>query len=199
MQTWTVVIIDNHPISRSGLKIALREYPQFNVIGEASNGEDGINVCNELKPDIVTMDINMPGTNGIDATAMLREQFPDMIIIGLSGYMSPNIRVSILRAGADGFISKETEFHDIIQELQQITEKVARIDDTHQPDLFQLTTTEQHVLSLLAGGNNRRQIADELKISINTVKMHLKNLYSKLNAKSSNEALDIAIKHHLIP
>lgn len=200
MKIWKVIIVDNHPISRSGLKLVLGSYNFFKVIGESSNGDSGVLLCSKLQPDIVLMDINMPHMNGIEATIQLRRLFADMIIIAFSGYLHIEMQNEAFKAGANGYISKEEDFETIVEQILTIANHtVLPVVHVRNNYLFNLTATEQKILTLLAEGLNRQQVADELKVSLNTVKMHLKSLYAKLQVHNSSEAISIALKYQLIP
>ncbi len=197
MKTWTIVIADNHPVSRAGLRLVLEGIADFEVIGEATSGQQAIRVCQQLVPDIVLMDVNMPNGNGVDATTILHRQFPTMIIIAVSGFRHEEMQQEIMRAGAAGYISKETEFTDMIQQIFQIAGgKKPSTEPT--VDRFNLTHMEHRVLLLLAEGYDRQQIAGQLTLSINTVKMHLRNIYQKLGISNAKDAIHIAMTHGLL-
>jgi DNA-binding NarL/FixJ family response regulator len=199
MNTWKVVITDNHPISRAGLKLVLQTTSDFVVVGEACCGREAIELCQKLQPEIVLMDVHMPDGNGIETTNILHRQFPQMQIIGISGFRAEEMQEDMLRAGAIGFLSKETDFEQILFEIRALLSKVSSVQaKSDSESLFRLTHTERQVLALLAAGSDRHQIADQMGISYNTVKMHCRNIYSKLGVSTQQDAINMALQHHLI-
>lgn len=199
MLAWKVLIADNHPVFRVGLKIVLETTSQFLVIGEAANGEECVALCMELQPDVVLMDVHMPNGNGVEATQTLHPLFPNLIIIGVSAYGFDVMQQAMLRAGAISVISKETDFDQLIE---QITSLIDAAEQPHAPKLprarLPLTHAEQQVLALLVTGYDRRMIAEYLGISYNTVKMHCRHLYRKLGVSTSKDAVKVAVQYRLI-
>ncbi len=194
---WQVVVAENHSMTRLGLRVTLESLPDFEVVAEASTGNQSVELCRTLRPDIVLMDINMPDGNGIEATKVIHRLYPNIIIIAYSAYMFDELQRDIMRAGAAGFISKETDFSDVGRLIRVI------ISRAPTPPLkfrmqFGLTRMEYLVLLMLAEGANRKAIAQRFNISINTTKMHLRNLYSKLSVSSAKEAVKLALEHQLL-
>ncbi|MFN8528134.1 MAG: response regulator transcription factor [Anaerolineae bacterium] len=197
MTTYKIVIADNHSIFRAGLKIVLETTGDFVVIGEASNGREAVESCQTHQPDVVLMDVHMPNGNGIEATEVLHQLFPKLIIIGVSAFSFEVMQQGMLRAGAIGFISKEVDFAEIIERIFSL------IAMTHNlrcplPEIASLTNMEQKVLALLAAGDDRKRIAEYLGISYNTVKMHCRHLYRKLKVSTAQEAIQIAFQRGLL-
>lgn len=194
-----IIIVDNHPISRAGLKVILETTSDFAVVGEAASGREAVELCQHVQPDIILMDVQMPDGNGIETTSILHRQFPKLCIIGISAFRAEEMEADMLRAGAIGFISKETDFEQLLQKIRTLLSQLHANQPRQNSDsLFQLTPTERQVLALLAAGFNRQQISDQMSISYNTVKMHCRNLYSKLGVSSQQEAINTALQHHLI-
>lgn len=199
MKAQSIVIADNHPIFRAGLKLVLETTGDFVIVGEASSGQEAIELCQRLQPDLVLMDIYMPGGNGIETTSVLHRRSPKMHIIGVSAFRAEEMQEDMLRAGAIGFISKETDFEQMILQIRDLlATTTATVTRSGCAPLYQLTQTERQVLALLAAGYERQQIAEQLSISYNTVKMHCRNLYSKLGVSTQQEATNIALQHRLI-
>lgn len=199
MNTHTLVIVDNHPVFRAGLKLILETMGDFTVVGEASSGHEAIDLCQTLQPDVVLMDVHMPDGNGIETTSVLHRQFPMLHIIGVSAFRAEEMLEDLLRAGAIGFISKETDFEQMILQIRDLLTKAAYAQAKQEPEsMFQLTHTERRVLALLAAGCDRQQVAHQMSISYNTVKMHCRNIYSKLGVSTQQEAINLALQHHLI-
>jgi NarL family two-component system response regulator YdfI len=191
-----LLIADNHAISRAGLRIILESSGDFQVIGEATTGQEAITLAEQLQPDVVLMDVNMPKSNGIEATQILHRQFPELIIIAISAFTHSEMQALMLRSGASGYISKDTEFDDMLVIIRRIIYE-RRVTHT-TPFNFNLTHMEIHVLHLLAEGKERQQIADDLSISLNTVKMHLRNLYQKLRVANAADAIRVALENQLL-
>ncbi|MFN8527144.1 MAG: response regulator transcription factor [Anaerolineae bacterium] len=199
MKPKSVVIVDNHPVFRAGLKLVLETTGDFTIIGEASCGRDAIDLCQKLSPDVLLMDVYMPDGNGIETTNVLHRQFPKVHIIGVSAFRAEEMQEDMLRAGAIGFISKETDFEQMILQIRELVAKTISAQAKNDADtLFQLTHTERQVLALLAAGSDRQQIADQMSISYNTVKMHCRNIYSKLGVSTQQEAVNAALQYRLI-
>jgi DNA-binding NarL/FixJ family response regulator len=197
MKIWKILIVDNHPVARAGLKLVLEATSDFKVIGCAASGQEAIQLCQELQPDIILMDVNMPDGNGVETTQILHGQYPQLLIIGVSGYQHVEIQQEIVQAGAAGYISKETDFVEMVKMIKAFTTRAINpVAPNENP--FHLTPSEQKVLYLLAEGYDRQQIADDLAISLNTVKMHIRNLYQKLSVANAADAIKMAIEHHLI-
>jgi DNA-binding NarL/FixJ family response regulator len=195
---WQILIVDNHPVSRAGLRLIFETTPDFQVIGDASSGQQAIQFCQEVVPDVILMDINMPNGNGIEATEVLHRQFPQIIIIAVSAFRHEEMQQEIMRAGASGYMSKETDFVDMIKQIEEIIGRNSQATTTSSDNPFNLTHTELKVLTLLAKGYDRQQIADYLVISLNTVKMHFRNLYQKLGVANAHDAIKTALEHHLL-
>lgn len=195
---YSVLIVDNHPISRAGLQLILHESEHFEIIGEATSGNEAVSICDELQPQIVIMDISMPNGNGLDATQILSRKYPKMAIVIISGFTHHEIEQASLRAGARGYISKETDFVEMIDLILDMVEDTTPLSGLNLRQDFNLTKMEYKVLYLLAEGQSRQSIADNLTISINTVKMHLRNLYRKLGVDNAPDAIKIALQHALL-
>ncbi|MCU0481915.1 MAG: response regulator transcription factor [Anaerolineae bacterium] len=169
----------------------------FDVIAEATSGKQAIELCEQLKPKIVLMDINMPLMNGVEATQIIHRKQPHIIIIAITAFRHEEMQQEMLRAGASGYITKDTDFADMITLIRTIIAGTTATTDS-TATLFDLTNMELRILTLLAEGHDRQKIADMLTISINTVKMHFRNLYQKLGVANANDAIRVAIENNLI-
>lgn len=199
MGAWRVVVADNHPIFRIGLRIVLESSTRFEVVGEAVNGAECIAVCKALQPDVALIDVHMPNGNGIEATDTLHQLYPQMVIIGITAYNLDMLHPDMLRAGASSLVSKETDFEQLIEQIAALVE--ARIDARLRKSLpsgVPLTRAEHRILILLAAGYDRKMISENLSISYNTVKMHCRHLYRKLGVSSVQEAIKIAVQYRLL-
>jgi DNA-binding NarL/FixJ family response regulator len=198
MRTWSVIIADNHPISRYGIRASLEVDADFEVVAHVSTGAACIEACHNLHPDIVIMDVLMPGLNGIEATRIIHTDYPNILIIGCSAYVHTEVRHEIMLAGAVGFISKETDYAELPNEIHTIISQVGQ-PAVRMRSKYKLTKMEFIILVCIVQGKRRLMIAEELGISINTLNMHCRNLYHKLQVKDAKAAIDIALQHKLRP
>ena len=205
-----ILIADDHPVFRDGIRKLLEEQEELQVIGQADDGEEAVRLACELKPDLVIMDIIMPELNGIDATRQIKESLPGTAILLLSGYNYESYVLAALRAGAAGFLSKgarSKELLDAIKAIQAgepvldqsvaykiLTRMVSANDPNATPVFEELHDRELEVLKLAAKGMTNRAIAEELFISDRTVQSHFSNIFRKLNVSSRTEAVLRALK-----
>ncbi len=205
----TLLLIDDHPLMRSGVKQLLALDPQLQVIAEAGNGPAGIELAKTLHPDMILLDLNMPGVNGLETLTLLRQSGGKSRIIVFSVSDSQEDVVEALRLGADGYLLKDMEPEILLQSLQQaaqgkmvLSEGLNAIlahnlrEGNSQPDreLSQLTPRERDIFRLIAQGLPNKTIGRRLNISESTVKVHVKHLLKKMQLKSRVEAAIWAIQ-----
>jgi two-component system nitrate/nitrite response regulator NarL len=198
-----VLLVDNHPLFRRGVAQLIASQPDFEVVGEAMSAEEGVVLATSLKPDLVLMDLNMPGSSGLDALKQIKESGVDTQVIMLTVSDAEQDFIKAVRAGAEGYLLKDSEPEEILEKLRQaargesvFTESLMNIlleamrDDNRAPpaDDVGLTARERQILRLIATGRSNKKIARELNISDGTVKVHVKNLLRKLNLQSRLEA-----------
>ncbi|MFN8360754.1 MAG: response regulator transcription factor [Candidatus Kapaibacterium sp.] len=203
----TLILADDHEIVRVGLKRFLSFDTNIDIIAEAANGEDAISLVSELVPDIVLLDINMPKVDGIKAAFELRKMFPSLKIIMLSAHEDSFHLEKALRAGANGYLSKEIEVRELLPALQavmrgervfsrSILQLIQRnsisVEDTNGAAVT-LTRREQEILGLVAQGLTSTEIADKLSISPRTVETHRFNLITKFGVKNTAGLVRFAI------
>ena len=205
-----VMLVDDHAVVRSGLSAFLLAYDDFELVGEASNGERAVQDCQRLQPDVVLMDLVMPGMDGATATGLIRENCPNTQVIVLTSFKEKELVEGALKAGAIGYLLKDVSADELAQAIQQavagkptLSSEAAQvlIQSTRAPvDQigFDLTDREKEVLSLLVTGMNNNQIADELVISISTAKFHVSSILSKLGVTSRTEAVAVALQNKLV-
>ena len=209
-----VILVDDHKMFRQGLKFALSQMEDIEVIGEASDGKEFLDVLKEKKPDVVLMDISMPRMDGVEATQNARQVDPDIKIITLSMFSDPEYYQKMVAAGTKGFLVKETgvdELHKAIkivneggtyfsqQLLQNIIVNISNpVVKSSRNKVVELTKREEEVLELICKGYSNKEIADSLFISQKTVEGHKSNLMDKTNTKSAINLMLFAIKHQLI-
>jgi two-component system nitrate/nitrite response regulator NarL len=203
MDVQTLLMIDDHPLFRRGVVQLLTESGQFQVVGEASSGREGLDLAATLKPDMILLDLNMQGMNGLEVLKSLKLRDPDTRVVMLTVSDETGDLVTALRTGADGYLLKEMDPDDLVGKLQQVaagevilTERLTRLlahsmrelNRPRDPDEAGLTEQERRILELIAQGLSNKMIARELGISDSTVKVHVKHLLRKLNLHSRLEA-----------
>jgi two-component system response regulator NreC len=208
-----ILIADDHGVLRAGLRALLNAESDLEVVGEAADGHEVLRLVPELRPDVVVLDISMPGPDGIDVTLQLKELLPDTRVLVLTVHEDESLLRAAVRAGASGYIIKravETELIDAIYAVWRGEMYVhpamtrALLKDLHPPltsdevPVESLTPRETEVLRLIAQGHTNRQIAELLTISVRTVESHRANLMSKLDLGSRLELVHYAMKHGLL-
>jgi two-component system nitrate/nitrite response regulator NarL len=206
----TVLVIDNHPLFRRGVRQLLALDPRLQLAGEASSGEEGIPLALSLDPDLVLLDLNMKGMNGIETLKQLREAGCGARIVMLTVSDSADDVVAAIRAGADGYLLKDMEPEDLLASIREalfgrmaISDSLAGVlaralrgeAQSVVHDAGQLTDRERDILACVATGMSNKLIARELNITEGTVKVHVKNLLKKLNFRSRVEAAVWAVEH----
>lgn len=204
-----LLIVDDHPLFRKGVMQLIALLPEFKVVGEASSGEQGIELAYELEPDIILLDLNMKDMSGVDMLKVVKAAGLEARVVMLTVSDQADDLVAALRAGADGYLLKETEPEELLVKLREaaagqmtiterLTQQLARsLRTDNQPrDLDQagLTEQERRILDLIAVGMSNKLIARELDIAEGTVKVHVKHLLRKLNLRSRVEAAVWAIE-----
>jgi DNA-binding NarL/FixJ family response regulator len=204
-----VLIVDDHRIVRQGLQLLLGQDSGLQIIGEASNGQEALELARLLHPDVILMDLMMPVMDGIQATAAIRQELPKIEVLALTSVMEDASVVEAIRAGAIGYLLKDTEAVDLCQaikaaaagQIQLSSQAVARLTrELRQPETpsKDLTRREMNVLELLVRGLSNREIADNLKVTETTVKSHVSNVILKLGVHSRTQAAMQAISLGLI-
>lgn len=209
----TILLVDDHRMMREGLRLVLDQESEFKVAGEAANGRDAVVLAEQLKPDIVIMDIGMPDLNGIDATREIRRISPTSRIVALSTYSDKRYVLGMLEAGASGYVLKNAAAEELVHAIQQIVRGQKYLSPeltstvvnvylqrmlTATPPVGQiLSPRERETLQLLAEGKTSKEIAAQLFISVKTVDMHRQNLMNKLGLRSVAELTKYAIREGL--
>ena len=202
-----VVLIDDHLQIHTVVQATLNSTPDFKLVGQGANGQDAIALCEQYKPDIVLMDVVMPIMDGIEATMVLHERFPNIKILVLSSFHDHESVYTMLRNGAVGYLTKDTLAQDLVETIRatfqgkmvfspDIVEQL--VLSPHPAVDFHLTDRELEVLVLLAEGMTNQQSAQRLSISVSTLKFHMNNIYEKLGVQTRSEALVLAAKNNLI-
>jgi len=208
-----IIIVDDHEIFRNGLKMVLNRLKYVNILAEASNGKEFLELLPDHHPDIVLMDIEMPVMNGIEATEKAMKEYPGLKIIALTMFNDDEYIQSMIDAGVKGFLIKNIK-KDILdralqevnnggnyysQELMQFfTRRLTKEDDKSKEDELNITKREKEILQLMAEGMNNKEIADSLFVSERTIIGHKSNLLAKSGCKNTIGLLAYAIKNKLV-
>jgi len=209
-----VIIADDHPLLREGITKILSLEPRIQVVGEAEDGAQAIELARNTDVDIILMDINMPKINGIIATKIIKEEKPDVHIIALTIHDQEEYLFEFIRCGISGYVLKDVRPDELIETIEKVTQGECFIPSSMTPkvfemisnltkrekieDTFELTTRELEVLQAVASGLSNKEIGKKLFISEKTVKNHLTNIYQKLGVSDRTQALLFAIKHNLV-
>lgn len=200
---YTIILIDDHPMLRSGVKQLISLEPQLKVIGEASSGQQGIELAEKLDPDLILLDLNMPGMNGLETLDQLRTRTLSGRVVVFSVSNHEDDVISALKRGADGYLLKDMEPEDLLRSLHQAAAGQVVLSEALTPvlaaslresrpsserDVQQLTPRECDILKLIAQGLLNKMIARKLMITESTVKVHVKHLLKKMKLKSRVEA-----------
>lgn len=205
-----VMLVDDHAVVRSGLATFLMTCDDMELVGEAASGEQAISMCEKSKPDVVLMDLVMPGMDGATATQKLRERCPHIQVIVLTSFKEQELVQGALKAGAIGYLLKDVTADELANAIRAayagkptLAPEAAQalIQATRMPAEkigFDLTEREKEVLALMVEGLNNNQIAKHLVISVSTAKFHVSSVLSKLRASSRTEAVALALQNNLV-
>ena len=202
-----VLIADDHPVVRTGLRGMLEGQPDLEVVGEAGDGEEAVKLTERLSPDVVLMDLRMPGMGGVEATAEIKERMPDAHVLVLTTYDSSADILRAIEAGATGYLLKDAPREELFRAVKAAAQgkpllapEVAAhlMERVRWPSEEVLSGREIEVLELVAQGKSNREIAGELWISEATVKSHLLHVYDKLGATDRASAIATAMKRGIL-
>jgi DNA-binding NarL/FixJ family response regulator len=207
-----IVIVDDHPVFRKGLKDIIEPVPQFRIVGEAENGEVALRLIDELRPDIAIVDIEMPTRNGFDLVKEVHARQIPVDIVFLTMYKEEDIFNAAMDLGIKGYVLKECAVHDILECIRVVTSGkyyISPLLSTHlihrndrqkefqnkHAALTLLTATERKILKLIAENKTSKEIAEELFISYKTVENHRNNIANKLNLHGAHQLLKFALEN----
>lgn len=204
-----VVLADDHSVVRKGVREFLEEEPDIDVIGEASDGLQAVELATELQPDVIVMDIKMPQLSGVDATKRIRTAAPKVRVLALTAYDDDPYIFGLLEAGASGYVLKTAESSELIRAIRAVAAGQSALDPAIAPRIIarvaqpvpvaeSLTERELEVLRLAARGLTNKQIGHDLDISDRTVQNHLANIYTKLGVASRTEAVTAALQRGML-
>ncbi len=208
-----VLIVDDHEVVRLGLKALLERHKDFVVVGEAASGREAVEKALDLQPDIVLMDIRLPGSSGIEACEQIVQKLPDTRVVMLTSYAEDEMLFSAIRAGASGYVLKQIGSDDLIKALETVSRGEALLDPAVTQRIFQevrrvvkqeeaaafanLTQQEKHVLLLVSEGKTNREIAQALFLGEGTVRNYVSSILTKLGVSNRAEAAAYAVAHNL--
>jgi two-component system nitrate/nitrite response regulator NarL len=216
MKPIRVLLVDDHTLFRSGIKLLLERQPGFEVVGEAGDGLEGVKRANQLKPDVVLLDLHMPITSGLAAIPLLMEEAPDAQILILTVSEDADDLLDALRAGARGYLLKNIETDFLLNSIRsaangesvmssQMAGKLADavrsipISISTTLEVNKLTPREREIIVMLARGASNKEIARLLDLAESTVKIHVQGILRKLNLASRVQAAVYAVEHNLVP
>ncbi len=208
-----IVLVDDHEVVRLGLKALLEHHPQFDVVGEAGTAKEAVDLVTRVQPDVVLMDIRLPGASGIEACEEITHKFPNIRVVMLTSYAEDEMLFSAIRAGASGYVLKQIGGEDLIRALEAVGRGEALLDTAVTQRVFQevrravkeeeasafsnLSQQEKHVLLLVSEGKTNREIAKALFLGEGTVRNYVSSILSKLGVSNRAEAAAYAVEHNL--
>jgi len=208
-----IIIVDDHEVVRLGLRSLLDQYPQYEVVAEASNAKESISMVDTFEPDIVLMDIRLPGKSGIEACEEIKEKHPELRVIMLTSYAEDEMLFSAIKAGASGYVLKQIDSEGLVKSLDAVARGEASLDPAVTQRVFQevrravkeeeaasfsdLSQQEKMVLKLVSEGKTNREIAQSLYLGEGTVRNYVSSILSKLGVSNRAEAAAYAVEHNL--
>ena len=204
-----VMLVDDHAMVRRGLATFLKIYDDLLLVGEAESGEAAIEVCAEVLPDVILMDMVLPDMDGAASTRLIRQRFPQIQVIALTSFKTGDLVRKALESGAIGYLLKDVTAEELVRAIRaahagratlspEVAQTLVQLSGQPQPG-HNLTERELEVLALMVDGLNNTQIAGKLTVSPSTVKSHVSNILSKLGVASRTEAVTLALRTHIIP
>jgi DNA-binding NarL/FixJ family response regulator len=208
-----ILLVDDHEVVRLGLKSLLERHPQFEIVGEAASAREALEQVENNHPDVVVMDIRLPGTSGIEACEEITSRFPETRVLMLTSYAEDEMLFSAIRAGASGYILKQIGGEGLVNALEAVARGEALLDPAVTQRVFQevrravkeeeasafvhLSQQEKHVLLLVSEGRTNREIAKALFLGEGTVRNYVSSILSKLGVSNRAEAAAYAVAHNL--
>ena len=204
-----ILLVDDHMVVRSGLSTVLAVYDDLKLVGEAGDGEEALRLCERLQPDVVLMDLLMPKMDGVTATRIIKERWPQIQVIALTSFKEKEYVEGALKAGASGYLLKNVSAEELVNAIRRAAAGQPSLSPEAAQVLIQkvneppppgqdMTDREKEILALMVEGLSNNEIAERLIVSQSTVKFHVSNILSKLGVTGRTEAVALAVKHHLV-
>lgn len=203
-----IFIVDDHTLLRQALRIALESNPKFSIVGEAGSGEEAVQLVHGLKPDVITMDINLTGINGIEATKRIRKILPGGKILGVSQHTHPSYALKMMQAGASGYVTKTSSKDEMVKAITEVQEGKKYLcaeiknnlsndltSDKEKTEINSLSARELEVIRYIKQGNSSKEIAQALFRSVKTVEVHRYNILRKLKLKNAAALVNFINNH----
>ena len=213
MAKYRIIIVDDHEVVRLGLKSLLERHPQFDIVGEAATAREALEQVSRQRPDVVLMDIRLPGMSGIEACEEITKNYPETKVVMLTSYAEDEMLFSAIRAGASGYVLKQIGGEDLVKAIESVGRGEAMLDSAVTQRVFQevrkavkdeeasafanLSQQEKHVLLLVSEGKTNREIAKLLFLGEGTVRNYVSSILSKLGVSNRAEAAAYAVEHNL--
>src|SRR6478736_4554886 len=200
----TTLIVDDHEVVREGLRLSLSRAPHIRVIGEAADGESAIALAERRRPNVVIMDVRMPGMDGLEATKLLTQRVPETAVLIFTAYSERSLLSRGLESGAKGYILKEAPHGTLLRAIDKVVSGEGYVDPALMPSFLgskgddMLTSREREILQLLADVMSNADVAGRLFISQETVKSHVRHILTKLEADTRTHAVAIALRDAII-
>ena len=201
----TCLIVDDHEVVREGLRLSLQRAPRIRVVGEAADGASAVELAERRRPDVVIMDVRMPGMDGLEATKVLTEKLPGIAVLIFTAYSERSLLSRGLESGAKGYILKEAPHQSLLRAIEKVSAGEGYVDPALMPAFITgkdrdelLTAREREILQLLADGMSNADVAAKLFISQETVKSHVRHILTKLEADTRTHAVAIALREAII-
>jgi len=208
-----ILIVDDHEVVRLGLRSLLERHPEFEVVAEAGNGREAIEKVEAYHPDVVVLDIRLPGMSGVETCQQITDQYEDVKVIMLTSYAEDEMLFAAIRAGAAGYVLKQIGGNDLVRAIesvgrgeallepsltQRVFEQVRKAQREEEASAFaELTNQEMQVLQLVSEGKTNREIAEALYLGEGTVRNYVSNILGKLGVANRAEAAGYAVQHNL--
>lgn len=206
----TIMIVEDHKIMLEGLRSLVERQENLQVVGEATNGREAVERSAELQPDVIVMDVTMPDMNGIEATRLIKQQQPDIRIVALSAYDQRELVLGMIKAGASGYLIKDTMFEELLRAIETVMRGESYISPAvteilvdayvgRRPNTPALNEKDIDIMRLLATGKSAKEIAYEKGLSVKTVEAHRRKLFQKTGVESIAELVHFAISEGIVP